>query len=58
MLINARHSLGLTTRLVKTKLGDQSFLSEKTVDRVRKLEGTFIEGVHFGLGSKKCQLGA
>ena len=45
MLINARHSLGLITRLVNSKLGDHSFLSENIVDRVRKLAGTFIEGL-------------
>ena len=38
MLINARHSLGLTTRLITPKLGDHSFLSENTVDRVRKTQ--------------------
>ena len=38
MLINARQSLGRTTRLVNSKLGDGSFLSENTVDRA-------IEGV-------------
>ena len=69
MLINARHSLGLTTRLVNSKLGDHSFLSGNTVDEVRKLAGTFIEGVQsrlgivirscaLDLGSKTCQLGA
>ena len=48
----ARHSLGLTTRLVNSKLGDHSCLSENTVDRVRKLAGTFIEGVQSRLGIK------
>ena len=52
MLINAHHSLGLTTRLVTSKLGDHSFLSETTVDRVRKLAGSFIEGVPARLGIK------
>ena len=52
MLINARHSLGLTTRLVTSKLGDHSFLSENTADRVRKLAGTFIEGAQSRLGIK------
>ena len=52
MLVNAHHSLGLTTRLVNSKLGDHSFLSENTVDRVRKLAGTFIEGVQSRLGVK------
>ena len=41
MLSNARHSLGLTTRLVHSKLGDHSFLSENAVGRVRKLAGNF-----------------
>ena len=50
MLINACHSLGLTTRLVNSKLGDHSFLSGNTVDRVRKLAGTFIEGTQSRLG--------
>ena len=31
MLINARYSLGLTTRLITSKLGDHSFLSENTI---------------------------
>ena len=52
VLINARRSLGLTTRLVSSKLGDHSFLSEHTVDRVRKLAGTFIEGAQSRLGIK------
>ena len=52
LLINARHSLGLTTRLVNLKLGDHSFLSENTGDRVRKLAGTFIEGVQSRFGIK------
>ena len=52
MLIIARHSLGLSTRLVNSKLGDHSFLSENTVDRVRKFAGTFIEGVQSRLGIK------
>ena len=52
MLINAQHSLGLTNRVVNSKLGDHSFLSENTVDRVRKLARTFIEGVQSRLGIK------
>ena len=52
MLINARHSLGLITRLVNSKLGDHSFLSENTADRVRKLAGTSFEGVQSRLGIK------
>ena len=43
--------------------GDHSFLSENTVDRVRKLAGAFIEGAQsrlrsctFDLGSKTCEL--
>ena len=49
MLINA---LGLTARLVNSKLGDHSFLSENTVDMERKLAGTFIEGVHSRPGTQ------
>ena len=56
MLINARHSLGLTTRLNTSKLGDHSFLSENTVDRVRKLAGSFIEGLQSKLGVKISKL--
>ena len=52
MLINARHSLGLTTRLNTSKLGDHSLLSANTVDRVRKLAGSFTEGLQSGLGAK------
>ena len=52
MLTNARHSLGLITRLVNSKLGDHSFLSENTADRVRKLAGTSFEGVQSRLGIK------
>ena len=52
MLINARHGLGLTTRLNPSKLGDHSFLSENTVDRVRKLAGSFIESLQAKLGIK------
>ena len=51
-LVNARHSLGHTTRLITSKLGDHSFLSQNTVDRVRKLAGSFIEGVQSRLGTK------
>ena len=68
MLIN-RRNLGLTTRLNPSKLGDHSVLSENMVDGVRKLAGSFIEGLqpklgikdqimHCGLGgSKTYQLG-
>ena len=52
MLINARRSLGLTTRLNLSKLGDHSFLSQNTVDRVRKLAGSFFEGLQSKLGIK------
>ena len=52
MPINAHHSLGLTTRLVNSKLGDHSFVSENTVDRVRQLAGTLIEGVQSRFGIK------
>ena len=52
MLINARHRLGLTTRLIASKLGDHSLLSGNTIDRVRKLAGTFIEGMQSRLGLK------
>ena len=38
--------------MVNSKLGDHSFLSENTVDGVRKLAGTFIEGVESRLGIK------
>ena len=41
-----------TTRLNHSKLGDQSFLSENTADRVRKLAGSFIEGLLSKLGIK------
>ena len=52
MLINARHSLGLTTRLITSNLGDHSFLQGNTVGRVRKLARSFIEGVQSRLGIK------
>ena len=52
MLINVRHSLGLATRLNTSKLGDHSCLSRNTVDRVRKLAGSFIEDVQSRLGIK------
>ena len=52
MLIIAHHSLGLTTRFNTSKLGDHSFLSENTVDRVRKLAGSFMEGLQSRRGIK------
>ena len=52
MLINARHSPGLTARSIISKIGDHSFLSENAADRVRKLAGTFIEGMQSRLGTK------
>ena len=52
MLITARHSLGLATRLNTSKLGGHSFLPENAVDRVRKLAGSFIEGAQSRLGIK------
>lgn len=55
LLINARHWLGPTARLNRTKLGDHgdhSFLSENAVDQGWKLAGSFIEQLQSRLDIK------
>ena len=46
-LINARHSLGLPTRIQTSKVGDHSnALAENSVARIRQLAGSYMDQLH------------
>ena len=52
-LLNARHALGLPTRIITSKVADHSnALAENTVNRVRGLAGTLMDQLQTKLGLK------
>ena len=52
-LINARHSMGLPTRISTSKIADHSnALAENAVNRIRGLAGTFMDEVQTKIGMK------
>jgi hypothetical protein len=52
-LLNARHALGLPTRIITSKLADYSnALAENTVNKVKGLAGTLTDQLKIKLGLK------